>query len=205
MEALANLSYLDAFIAVCAVIGLLRGWSTGLIDQVLGIVGIVVAIILSAMFAQPVGVAVVNSLQLSPRVAGTVGFAVTFTGVMLAVFFITRAIKGMLSALALGGVDKVGGAAFGGFKALLVVSLGLSLINMMPLLAGAGTPVFTDEAREDSALYEPVRGLAPATWEVVKPVLPGLREKLFQAVDDLEAGAFEDNQPQSTDPRGFGG
>lgn len=205
MDALANLSYLDAFIAVSAVIGLLRGWSTGLVDQVLGIIGIIVAIILSAMFAQPVGVMVVTSLDLSPRVTGTVGFAVTFAGVMLAVFFAVRAIKGMMAALALSGIDKVTGALFGGFKALLVVSLLLSFVNMMPLMAGAEEPVFGDEVRESSRLYEPVRSLAPGTWEIVKPVLPGLQEKLFQAVDDLEAGVFEDNTTQTTPTRRIGG
>ncbi|MEL6703408.1 MAG: CvpA family protein [Bacteroidota bacterium] len=204
MDFLADLSYLDAFISVVAVLGLMRGWHKGLVDQVLGLVGIVAAIILGAMFAGPIGSMVVNSMGLSPRIAGTVGFAVVFAGVMLGVFLLVRAIKNTLSALALGSLDKVGGGAFGGFKALLVLSLMLGFVNMLPLMAGATSPVIGDETRETSMFYEPVRGLAPATWGAVQPILPGLSERLFQAVDDLEAGRFEDDPPPSTTIQGFG-
>lgn len=204
MEALANVSYIDAFIAVVGVLGLIRGWFKGLVDQVLGLVGIVVAIILSAMFAAPVGAAVVNSMGLSPKIAGTVGFAVVFAGVMLGVFLLVRAIKNTLSALSLGGIDKLGGAAFGGFKALLILSLLLGFVNMMPLMAGATDPVFDEETRDGSLFYEPVRGIAPATWAFVQPILPGLQERLFQAVDDLEAGRLESDQGPSSTIRGFG-
>ncbi|MEM8601317.1 MAG: CvpA family protein [Bacteroidota bacterium] len=204
MDALTDLSYLDAFLAVVAVLGLIRGWFKGLVDQVLSIVGIVVAIILSAMFAAPVGSAVVSSMGLSPRIAGTVGFAVVFAGVMLGVFLLVRAIKNTLAALSLGGIDKVGGAAFGGFKALLVLSLLLGFVNMMPLMAGSTDPVFDEATREGSMLYEPVRNIAPATWAVVQPILPGLQERLFQAVDDLEAGRLESDSAPNSTIRGFG-
>jgi membrane protein required for colicin V production len=172
-----------------------RGWFTGATRQLVSTVGWFVGFVLAAALMGPVGGAVVESLGVSPRTAPVLGFVVVFAAALAAVALAGHAVRKVLEAVKLGGVDRLLGAVLAGLKGALGMSVVLMVTAFSPVPGGSPWLV-SAETRARSALYEPVRALAPEAWRLVQAVTPGVQQILsdkFNTWDEerrkREAGA----------------
>ncbi len=174
---------LDGGILLLVGLGVWRGVRAGALSQLVGTLGLVLALWLAAGAMGPVGDLVVASLGLSERLAPALGFAVTFAAVLSAVTLGIYFVRKTLALLRLGAVDALAGAGLGGLRAALAASVLLLLTSAVAL--PGGEPVLLGErTRDGSVLYEPVRALAPVAWDLVRAVLPGLQDQLWDKFDD---------------------
>ena len=166
---------LDLILAALVGLGVWHGLRTGVLSQLAGTVGLVLAFWLALALMEPAGALVVMSLGLSERLGPILGFVTMFTVVLAGSVFVTRVVQRALEGLRLSFVNKLAGGAFGGLRAALGLSVLLLVSGVMP----GGAPLLVGtEAREGSALYEPVRALAPAAWALYQQVAPGVQAQL---------------------------
>ena len=180
-----GLGGLDLFILVLLALGAWRGYRTGAIQQVAGLVGLVLAFLVGARFMTPIGEGVVDSLGLSERIAPLVGFIVAFGVVLIGVSLALRGVRSFLQTIKLGALDTLGGLLVGAFTAALGVSI-LLMVTEFATLPGQDDPLIIGrDTREASMLYPAVRAIGPDTWSVVQDVFPNVYQALDQALGSL--------------------
>ena len=159
---------IDFIILIALAGGLVVGLRAGLIKQVLSFAGLIVAFVLSFQLMQPVGEMAAGSLGISADIAPLVGFVLVFLAVQVAVFALIRSLQALVGALKLSGVNRLLGGAVGAFKA----SLALSVLFLV--LGNLEVP--SEETREESAFYESVATMVPATWDYLAEAIPQLEQ-----------------------------
>ncbi len=181
---------LDVVLGVVLAFGLWRGLRTGALMQVVGTVGWVLGFVAATALMGPVGEAAAASLGVSPRTAPVLGFIVVFGGVLAALTAAAHVARKALQAIQLGALDTAAGGALGALRAAFGLSVLLMATSFAPV-PGAG-PLLVDEAdREASALYDPVKALAPEVWSVVRAVTPGLQAALVDKFHTWQEGRPE--------------
>ena len=181
-----DMNTLDVLILLVLAGGLVRGLTTGIIKQVAGIVGFVLAFVLSVKLMDPVGALVIDSLGLSARVAPVVGFVVVFSAIQIAVFLLIRMVEALVGALRLTAVNRALGGAVGVLKAALVLSV------LFLFLGYLGIPEKTTQA--ESAFYRPVATVLPEAWDYVARALPEVR-RLTDTLGDRAEEALPAEKP----------
>ena len=177
----SRMNTIDLITLIVVIFGLFRGYTTGGIRQILSFAGIFIALIIAARSTESLGGMLAERWGLSEALAPVVAFALVFFVIQLVAYGVARLLKSALKAVKLGALDNVLGAGIGGFKALLVVSL---------VLFGArylGLP--SKDMRDQSALYNTVYAILPATWNFVAGNIP--------KIQDLE----DEEQPADMDPQ----
>ncbi|MEM1096771.1 MAG: CvpA family protein [Bacteroidota bacterium] len=162
------MNVLDIAILIILGGGLIRGYSSGLVRQVAGVVGLLLAIVLGSQLMHKVGDIAVASLGISPQLGPIVGFVLIVLAVQLVFFTLTRAVEGIIGALKLSSVNRLFGAGLGAIKAALAMSLLLFALSYVEL---PGKPTI-----ETSALYEPIYDFFPQAWDFVAEQFPEVKK-----------------------------
>ena len=146
--------------------GIVIGIRSGLIKQVLGFVGLLLAFLLGYQLMEPAGALVRDSLGLSPDIAPLLGFALVFLAVQVLVFAAVRMIEALVGVLRLSSVNRLLGGAVGAAKAALVLSVAFVVL--------AGMHVPSEDTRKESRLYMPVASVLPEAWAYAEALFPQL-------------------------------
>lgn len=171
--------WVDWLVLGGVVLGAYRGYKTGILRQVISILGWFLAFVLALQLMQPAGKLLVASLPVDEAMAPLVGFIIVLAAVRLAVFFVRQAVESILEAFHLTFLNRAGGGLFGAFQGVLVVSL------LFLVLGYVGVP--RAETRRASAAYDPVAAALPETWDAVAEQIPKLRtatEQFGERVED---------------------
>lgn len=158
------LNSLDFLILLALVVGVVRGFMTGAVRQVVSIVGVIVAVFLSIELMNPVGRLIGSALGLSEGFHAVLGLIVVFVLIQIGAFFVTRTIESVIKAVKLNAVNRALGGAVGLGKAALLLSV------LFVVLAFFDIP--QRENRQISLLYPYVAGVLPVTWDYVSERLP---------------------------------
>ena len=150
---------LDLIIVAVVAGGLIHGFTTGLVRQAASLAGIVVAFVLGIRLMHPVGEATYRWIGAGEALAPIIGFLLVFLVVHIGVVLAARMVEKMIGALMLSGVNRMLGAAAGGTKVALALSIALIA------LAQAGFP--GEETREESRFYAVTYSLMPRLWSLV--------------------------------------
>ncbi len=176
------MNWLDLTILVLLAIGAYRGYATGMIRQVTGIVGLVLAFLLAVQLMDEVGRVIRESLAVSETVAPILGFVLVFLVVRLLVMALVRLIESLLSALRLSAVNRLAGGAFGIFQAALLLSLAFLVLRP--------TNFPGPHARARAELYRPVAAVLPGAWSHARTYWPRLKDLSAQFGERVEEELF---------------
>lgn len=148
------MNYLDIIILTPLLWGIYKGFSRGLVVEVASLAALILGVWCAMHFSENTADILINDLDLniSSTYIGPVSFAVTFLAVALAIVFVSRMIDKLLSAIALGSVNRVLGAIFGAAKVLLILSIITYYVNNLD-----SKYKFIDETKkEESFIYLPL-------------------------------------------------
>ena len=158
--------------------GAYRGYQTGVLRQAISIFGWFLAFVLALQLMDSAGGLLVMSLPIDRTLAPLVGFVIVLVSVRLIFFLLRQAAESILEAFRLSFVNRMGGALFGAFQGVLVISL------LFLILGYVGVP--ERDTRRSSATYTPVAAALPETWDALAEHVPTLHTAAEQFGQRLE-------------------
>jgi len=145
-----------------------RGFSNGIIKEVLSIVGIVLAVFLTFQYMEPVGNIISPLFEERASIIPFASGLIIFLSTLAAVHLVAYLSRKFLETIKLNFVNRLAGAAFGFLKSGIVISATLLIL--------AGFSIPSQQARQDSATYSYVVHLAPWAYDTVATVYPGAED-----------------------------
>ncbi|MGI6479340.1 MAG: CvpA family protein [Salinivirgaceae bacterium] len=147
----------DIIIAIPLLWGMWQGYNKGLILTLASLAALLIGVWGSIKFSNIVANLLSNSFGLVSEYNSIIAFSITFILIVVVVHLLARALDKILSAAALGILVKISGAALGALKWGLIVSILLSLYNVI----NVNYRYTSKETIEKSVLYTPVASIAP--------------------------------------------
>jgi membrane protein required for colicin V production len=170
-------NWLDMMLLIPIALFAWRGFSNGIVGEVLGIAGLIVSVFLTFAYMKPAAALFepyFDTADYAVIAAGTVIFVGTLIVFQLAAWLL----KSILKLAKLNLVNRLAGLGFGVLKAAVVLSAALLL------LAGFRLP--PEQIRKESVLYPVVTPVAPVVYDAVALVWPGVegfKETMEEALD----------------------
>lgn len=169
----------DIVLIIALLIGFVRGFSSGIIRQIAGIIGVVLSLLFALHLMGPMGDQLSVATGWSVGITSVLAFILIFVAIQIGMFFAARLIEGLVGVLQLTILNRIAGAIFGGFKAALLASVVLITLAVFDLP--------DTSARRGSILYEPVASLVPEAWDVAARHLPAVKQFSSEFGSSIEA------------------
>jgi membrane protein required for colicin V production len=151
------MNYLDLIICIPLVWGLYKGFTKGLIVEAATFIAFGLGVWGGIHFSDYVAKIVVEKFNWHSPYLPIVSFAITFLGIVILIYFIAKLIQRLVEGMALGALNKIGGALFGALKFALVMSVVIFMIDAVE----KSYPTVSFKTKEESLLYKPVGKIAP--------------------------------------------
>lgn len=162
------MNWLDIIIIVAVVVSALIGLKTGLINAALSLAGLIVGVILAGRYH----VLLSEKLSFIPQanIAKIVAFAIILIGVMVIAAVLANLLKGVVSAVGLGWVNRIGGAVFGLVLGAIfcgaLLAVGVKFLSIEALITDSRlAPLLID-------LFRAMLALLPDEFDVVQSFFP---------------------------------
>lgn len=170
--------YIDIFLGVFIIIGIIQGYSRGIIRTLFAIGGIIVGFLAALKFS-PIVVAGIDSLfRIDPRLSLILGFLLTLALIIWGIQWIGRSIEKTLQHANLNFLNKLAGSVI--FAAIMI------LIYSAVIWFLGNTDFLSDDQKNSSFSYSylmRVPDYAENAFESVKPVFREFWEKMEAAMD----------------------
>ena len=163
------MNWLDLVILICIIIGVFHGLSTGIVKQVIAIVSLVAAILLSG--------AVANALHswlhpyvkeaenvLSTGVQNTVYYVLAFIIILALFAVLANLVDRIINFTPVGIINKLFGALFGLFMWALCISILLNFIAVFD----SQSQIISQTVKENSILYDRVIMIFPNIFPYIR-------------------------------------
>ena len=155
--------------------GVYKGFTKGLIIEVAAIVAFFLGIWIATKFSASIQ----GIFSFAGKYDSVVAFCTLFLASLILVFLVAKLINKMVEGASLSTVNKIIGAAFGGLKFALILSVVFFVVDALE----KSYPVLTIKTKEESLLYKPIGLIAPA-------IIPGLdkskMEKMMPQANDVK-------------------
>ena len=157
------MNYIDIVIGGLVLYGAVKGFSKGLIVEAASLIALFLGLVGALLFSSSVGKLLENYIGSDKIPPAGVLFALTFIIIIIAINFLAKFLTRVLKTVALGGVNRVLGAVFGGLKYVLILSGIVMILDQFEFLF----TFMEADVIDDSTLYEPVKRIGSKTLEWV--------------------------------------
>ncbi len=161
------MSLIDAIFLLFIGLFAWKGFRNGLVKEVFRIVGLVLAGFLAFQYAKQVAYLLGTFIDIPEFYLPYIGFALififTFIAIQAGIYFLDTLIQLLLLSIP----NRLFGGLFGAIKSSLFISI------LLIFLAGFEMP--DNEIKKESLLYKPLLKVAPASYDIVARVLPGVK------------------------------
>ena len=142
-----EINYFDLAVLVPLLFGMYKGFTKGLILSIATLVGLILGVWSGVKFSHITSELLFDKFQIDiPLLA----FAVTFLGVLILMYFVGKLLSKFIDILALGLLNKIGGALFSAFKTILILTVVLLFFENIN-----SNFKLVDTAMLDSSLFYP--------------------------------------------------
>ena len=165
------MNYLDLILGGLILYGAVKGFFKGFIIEAASLLALLLGVVCALLFSASVGNLLSTYFKDSPIPPAGVIFIGIFIAVIIGINLLARFITKLLKMVALGVVNRVFGAVFGGLKFVLALSAVLLLIDQFSFLF----QFFDTQILDESLLYQPLKSLGKSLFEWVveyKEVFP---------------------------------
>ncbi len=151
---------LDLVFLLVLVAGAWRGWSRGLLGEVLGLVGLFVGLYVASRLYEQVGYQLAPRIGTSASVAQVVAFILIWMGVPVVLTILGALLTQVLKQLHLDGINHLGGLVVGVVKYALLLG---ALANVLSI-----TRIVSPEAESVSFLMSPLKATSAMAFTLAK-------------------------------------
>ena len=151
------MSVIDIIIGALILYGVVKGLFKGFFVEVTSLLALLVGVYGAVHFSNYAAQILLNNFQWSEKTTNITAFAVTFVSIVIVISLAGKALTRLADFAALGLLNKVLGALFGGTKIALIISVLLLIFSTL----NKTIPFASNDEIEASLLYTPVKSLAP--------------------------------------------
>jgi membrane protein required for colicin V production len=147
----------DIILAALLTFGFIRGLTKGLFVEIASLLALILGIYGAIHFSYFVGDILSAYVSWEERYITIVSFAITFTLIVIVISILGKMLTKIADFASLGILNKILGGVFG----LLKIGLVLSIVLLVFSKLNNTIPFISEDQKESSVLYEPVKNLAP--------------------------------------------
>jgi membrane protein required for colicin V production len=154
------MAVIDIILGALILFGLVRGFLKGLFVEVASLAALIAGVYGAIHFSNFAAAFLTEKVSWDEKYIYIVAFAITFILIVLAIALAGKALTKLANFAALGIINKIAGAIFGGLKIGVILSVVLMVFDGL----NNTIPFASAEDLEDSILYQPVKSLAPTIF-----------------------------------------
>lgn len=154
------MNVLDIILGALLLFGLVRGFMKGLFVEVASLVALIAGVYGAIHFSSFAAEFLMDKTEWNEKTVNLAAFAITFVIIIIAISLAGKALTKLADFAALGILNKILGGIFGALKIGLILSVLLIVFSKM----NSVIPFVGEEDIEESALYKPVKALAPIVF-----------------------------------------
>ena len=151
------MSVIDIIIGALILYGVVKGLFKGLFVEVTSLLALLVGVYGAVHFSNYAAEILLNNFDWSVKTTKITAFAATFVAIVLAISLAGKALTKLADFAALGLLNKLLGALFGGTKIALIISVLLLIFSTL----NKSIPFVSNDEIKASLLYSPIKSLAP--------------------------------------------
>ena len=157
------MNFIDAIIIVILILGMIRGFTNGLIKEAASLAALILGIWGAIKFSGFTAAKLYDYFDMTGKYVGIISFIITFGIIVVIIHFIGLLIDKLIAAVALGFINRLLGIAFGLLKSVLILSVILVVLNAID----ARRPFLPKDKIENSMFYNPISDIAPAIFPII--------------------------------------
>lgn len=156
------MNYFDIVAGILLILAVIKGLKNGLIIELASLVALVVGLFGAIEFSSITEAYLIEHIDSS--YIGVVAFIITFVLIVVGVHLLAKVVDKLVSAIALGMVNRVLGALFSLLKYAFIMSVVVAILGSFEQTYS----VIPNEQKENSKLYEPIRSIAPSVFPYLR-------------------------------------
>ena len=155
------MNYIDIAIIGLVLFGAVKGFSKGFVIEAASLIALILGLIGALLFSSTVGT-LLKSFFAADRIPPSgVLFILTFIAIIIGIKLLAKFLTRVLKMAALGGLNRILGAIFGGLKFVLILSAVILIMDQFEFLF----TFMEDDVIEESQFYEPVKSIGSVVLE----------------------------------------
>jgi membrane protein required for colicin V production len=160
------MNWLDIVIVIALVLAVFGGLKNGLVNGVVTLAGLIIGIVLAGRYSDALGAVLPASWGAAANIAG---FAIIVIVVLLIGMVVGKLLRGVLKAIMLGWLDRLGGAVFGLLLAAFFWGGLLAVLSKYADSLGSFGVKIADSVLAEFLLdaFPFILGLLPAEFNIV--------------------------------------
>jgi len=157
------MNWLDAIIVVILILALVMGFINGLVKEVASLAALILGIWGAIKFSTFTAAKLYDYFDMTGHYVGIIAFLVTFGIIVVIIHFIGILADKLVTATALGFVNRILGIVFGLLKSVMIMSVFFVILNAFD----ARHSFLPRKTIEESRFYNPISDIAPAIFPII--------------------------------------
>ena len=158
----------DILFLIVLAIGAWRGWTNGLLKEILGLIGVFVGFYVAYLLYEQVGCQLAPRIGTSPSVASIIAFALIWMGVPLLLGLAGSLLTKLLEWIGLEGLNNLGGVLVSLIKYWLILGAFANVLSI--------THLVSEDTQQQSILFEPLKQSTSIAFDLAKSQWKGVKE-----------------------------
>jgi membrane protein required for colicin V production len=161
-------NWLDIVIIICPAIGIIKGLFDGIVKQVISVISLILAIVLSGSVANGLRSLVNTHFQiensLSQSTTNAIYYIIAFIFIVTLFALLAKFVDKIINYTPAGIINRLLGALFGAFMWILCLSILLNIVAVFD----SQSVLINKETTEKSVYYNKVRKVLPSVYPYIK-------------------------------------
>ncbi|MBR8535082.1 CvpA family protein [Carboxylicivirga mesophila] len=152
------MNYFDIITGILLILAIIKGFKNGLIIELASLAALVLGLFGAIKFSSITETYLMEHIDSSH--IGLIAFIVTFIAIVIGVHLVAKVVDKLVSAIALGMVNRVLGAIFSLLKYAFIISVIIAILGSFEKTYS----LIPEEQKSSSHLYEPLKSIAPSIF-----------------------------------------
>jgi membrane protein required for colicin V production len=157
------MNWLDATIIIILIISFVTGFINGFVKEVASLAALILGIWGAIKFSAFTAEKLYDYFDMTGRYVGVIAFLVTFGIIVVIIHFVGILADRVVTAAALGFINRILGIVFGLLKSVLIMSVFFVILNAID----ARRPFLPKKTIEESRFYNTISDIAPAIFPII--------------------------------------
>lgn len=158
LQICVRMNYFDIVTGIVLILAIIKGFKNGLIIELASLAALVLGLFGAIQFSSITESFLIEHIDSS--YIGIIAFIATFILIVVVVHLVAKMVDKLISAIALGTVNRVLGAIFSLLKYAFIISVVLAILGSFE----RSFSIIPEEQKETSKLYEPLSSIAPTVF-----------------------------------------